>query len=137
MNIYCNAGVSTTNLIADLPGFGEVWYAPQGIANILLLSKMKKKYCVTYDSTDTNPSFIVHKNNGNNRIFRESPTGLVYWDTAGVTVNTVKEKKTKYTARAYQGVIDARKLQNIIGRPSSHSYLNIVSTNSLPNCPNT
>jgi hypothetical protein len=104
MKIHCNAGVSTTNLIADLPGFGEVWYAPQGIANILLLSKVKAKYRVTYDSTGSN-SFVVHKDTGEDRYFRESTTGLFYWDTEDSTshifVNTLETKKTKYTARAY------------------------------------
>jgi hypothetical protein len=35
MNIHCNAGVSMMNMIADLPSFGEVGFAPQGITNIL------------------------------------------------------------------------------------------------------
>jgi hypothetical protein len=35
MNIRCNAGVTRTNMIGDLPGFdGKVWYNPNGIANI-------------------------------------------------------------------------------------------------------
>ena len=33
-----------TNLIRDLPGYGTVWYHPNGIANILSLSKVKGKY---------------------------------------------------------------------------------------------
>jgi hypothetical protein len=43
MNIRCNAGVSRTNMVGDLPGYGEVWYNPEGIANILSLSQVKKK----------------------------------------------------------------------------------------------
>jgi hypothetical protein len=65
MNTHCNAGVLTTNLIVDLPGFGEVWYAPEGISNILSLSKMKEKFCVTYDIMGTN-TFTVHKKTGEN-----------------------------------------------------------------------
>jgi hypothetical protein len=38
MDIYCNAGVTSTNLIVDLAGYGPVWYHPNGIANILSLS---------------------------------------------------------------------------------------------------
>jgi hypothetical protein len=37
MDIHCNAGVTRTNLIGDLPGYGQVWYHPNGIANILSL----------------------------------------------------------------------------------------------------
>ena len=45
LDINCNAGVVTTNLIADLPGYGTVWFNPNGILNILSLSKMQKKPC--------------------------------------------------------------------------------------------
>jgi hypothetical protein len=93
MNIHCNARVSTTNPIADLPNFGEVWYAPQVIANILSLSKLKQNYCVTYNSTGTN-LFVVHKDTSKDRYFRESTTGLFYWNTEDSTshllVNTLE-----------------------------------------------
>ena len=35
MDIHCNAGVTSTNMVGDLPGYGTVWYHPKGIANIL------------------------------------------------------------------------------------------------------
>jgi hypothetical protein len=35
MSIQWNAGTITTNLVGDLPAYGEVWYHPNGIANIL------------------------------------------------------------------------------------------------------
>eukprot|EP00978_Attheya_sp_CCMP212_P020630 scaffold59246_cov62-Attheya_sp.AAC.1 len=63
MDIHCNAGVTSTNLVGDLPGYGTVWYHPQGIANILSLSNSKVKNHgnrVTYDSDDGN-EFRVHK----------------------------------------------------------------------------
>ena len=40
LNIHCNAGVATTNMIGDLKGYGTVWYHPRGIANILSLSRV-------------------------------------------------------------------------------------------------
>ena len=58
MNIRCNAGNSRTNLQGDLRGYGTVWYNPEGIANILSLSNVKKKNRVTYDS-ESNGKFIV------------------------------------------------------------------------------
>ena len=42
MNVHFNAGVSTTNKIGDLRGYGTVWYIPDGMANILSLSKVKQ-----------------------------------------------------------------------------------------------
>lgn len=44
MDIHCNAGIASTNLIGDLPGYGRVWYHPDGIANILSLARVKEKY---------------------------------------------------------------------------------------------
>jgi hypothetical protein len=37
MDIHCNAGVSSTHMVGDLPGYGTVWFNPNGIANILSL----------------------------------------------------------------------------------------------------
>ena len=44
MFIHCTTGVAKTNLIGDLPGYGTVWYHPDGIANILSLSKVTRFY---------------------------------------------------------------------------------------------
>jgi len=39
--------------------YGDVWYHPDAITNILSLSNVKRKYIVTYDSSKEN-SFLVH-----------------------------------------------------------------------------
>jgi len=70
MKIHCNAGTATTRLVRNLPGYGEVWFHPEGIANILSLSKVKEKYRVTFDSKNGN-RFMVHKADGSTRIFSE------------------------------------------------------------------
>jgi hypothetical protein len=70
MDIHCNAGVTSTNLVGDLPGYGTVWFHPKGIANILSLNKVKEKYCVTYDSLGGN-AFTVHKD-GSEHVFKQS-----------------------------------------------------------------
>jgi hypothetical protein len=54
MDIHCNAGITSTNLIGDLPGYGEVWYHPNSIANILSLTRVKDKYRVTFNSGKKN-----------------------------------------------------------------------------------
>jgi hypothetical protein len=60
MHIRCNAGVKSTNLRGYLSGYGWVWYFPDGIVNILSLSRVKEKYCVTFNSASNN-SFHVPK----------------------------------------------------------------------------
>ena len=77
MHIHCNAGVASTNIVGELPGFGTVWYAPDGIAIILSLSKVKQVYRVTYDS-DIDDKFIVHKLDGSVQEFLPSEDSLYY-----------------------------------------------------------
>jgi hypothetical protein len=147
MNIKCNAGVTRTDMIGDLPGYGEVWYYERGIANILSLSRVEEKYRITYDSAEEK-QFIVHKENGAKRRFKQAKSCLFYLDvtdasnntdgTEGVgtvLVNTVAANKTKYTNAVYKQATLARKLQNIIGRSSARSYPEIVESNLLKDCP--
>ena len=35
MKIHCNGGIASTSLVGNLPRYGEVWFHPEGIANIL------------------------------------------------------------------------------------------------------
>lgn len=157
MDIHCNAGVSSTNLMGDLPGYGPVWYNPKGIANILSLSRVQDRgYRITYDSDD-GPVFTIHKADGSPpRRFHQSERGLFFLDTkdnppngtvmmltsgdvenstAVALVNTVASNKSKFTQREYSRALTARKLQQTIGRPSTKTFLSIVDGNMLPNCP--
>jgi hypothetical protein len=137
MQIFYNAGVATTKLIGDLPGYGPVWYHKDGIANILSLARVKAKCRVTFDSSNGN-RFIMHKDDGTTNDFKESPQGLYYMDTKEngmVLLNTVAENKNKYTVDAYSRATLARKIQIMIGRPSTKEFLKIVDNHLLPNCP--
>jgi hypothetical protein len=105
--------------------------------SILSLDRVKEKHRVTFDSSDKN-QFVIHKSDGTTRCFKESCCGLYYLKTGAsliVVVNTVADNKTRYMNCNYSQVTLARKIQNIIGRPSTLSYLAIVENNQLPNCP--
>jgi hypothetical protein len=138
MAIHCNAGVTTTNLVSDLAGYGTVWYHPNGIANILSLSRVWEHGCrITYNSADGN-RFIVSKHDGGTRIFEQSNRGLIYMDKFdhGVTmVNTVANNQSSYTKRDCSRAVLARKIQEMMGRPSTRDFLRYVDNNLLPNCP--
>jgi hypothetical protein len=79
VNIRTNAGNSRTSLRGHLPGYGDVWYDPNGIANILSLARVEKQCRVTYD-TDAGGVFVVYKSDGTQRLFRRSKKGLFYCD---------------------------------------------------------
>ena len=81
------------NKIGDLAGYGTVWYYEDGIANILSLNNVKKKYRVTYDSTASD-CFEVHRADGTKRIFKPSKKGLFYSSVNNdvVLVTTIEDK---------------------------------------------
>jgi hypothetical protein len=102
------------------------------------LSKVEDKYRITYDSSKEK-QFVVHKDDGEKRFFRKSANRLFYLDakeaTGTVLVNTVEDNESTYTNREYSQATLARKLQNIIGRQSARTFLKIIETNQLKDCP--
>ena len=92
LTLYCNAGKAIITKKGDWKGYGTVWYHPDGIANILSLHNIQKKYKVTYDSS-LNTVFIVHKSDSSNRVCMPSKKGLFFSyvtsDTAHVMIITV------------------------------------------------
>ena len=138
MHIRCNAGVKSTNLRGYLSGYGWVWYFPEGIANILSLSRVKDKFRVTFDSAADN-CFHVHKP-GSILKFKEASRRLYYFDTADrhedtVLVTTVADNMSKFSAYDVSKAKIARTLQKRIGRPSVKDYIRYVDSNMIPNCP--
>ena len=59
-HVIGNGGSITTNRQGNLKNYGDIWFDEQAITNILCLKNRKKKYRVTYDSTE-NGTFTVHK----------------------------------------------------------------------------
>jgi hypothetical protein len=140
MSIHCNAGVKTTSDVGDFPGYGEVWYHPTGIANILSLSRVREKgFHVTYESNKN--CFILTNPAGCRHVFEQSSKGLYYIDTAAIQkfgsifVTTVEFNKSKFSQRDYLRATEAQKLLCKIGRPSQKTFLSILDRNLLPNCP--
>ncbi len=140
MQLSTQAGSTTTNLVGDLPGYGTVWFHPNGIANIIALTNMKKHHRITYDSHEGN-EFTVHKPDGTARIFKESTNGLFYFDTASSSsehialVSTVEKNKSRFTSRDYTRAQLARKIQVLVGRPELKDFITYLDNNMLPNCP--
>jgi hypothetical protein len=79
LTIHTQAGKAVTKLCGTVPGYGEVWYCPDGIANILSLARVAKTRLVKFDSTNGN-QFEVTKDDGSTRIFKQSEHGLYYFD---------------------------------------------------------
>ena len=46
LSLAMNAGVMTTNLKAELPGYSTVWFDPQAMTNVLSFDNIAKQYPV-------------------------------------------------------------------------------------------
>ena len=44
LSLAMNAGMMMTNLKAELPGYGMVWFDPQAMTNVLSFSNIAKQY---------------------------------------------------------------------------------------------
>ena len=136
MTIFTNGGSLSTCKKGYLNGYGEVWYHPDAITNILSLNNVKKKFRVTYDSNE-NDRFILHKPE-KLVYFNCSSNGLYYHDTRSpdfTLVNTVEENKVGFSQRQLEQAKKARKLYHTMGLPSMHDYIELVRNNMLYNCP--
>jgi hypothetical protein len=67
-------------MVGDIPNFGQVWFNPQSIANILSLAAVHKVCQITMD-TAVEPAFNVHKKDGSIMKFIEYCSGLYFHDT--------------------------------------------------------
>ena len=130
LDIHCNTGVASTDMVGDLPRYGKVGYHPTGISNILLLSRPVN-----------GNEFRMHKENGEDRLFRQSENGLYFWialtfnQEEVVLINTVESNSSRYSNHDYSQAKTARKLQRTVGIPNYKDYQTIVNNKRLKNCP--
>jgi hypothetical protein len=122
-------------IVRDLSGS---WCDPKSIANILSLKHVTKKYHVAFDSKN-GVLLVVTKPDGTMFKFKQSPGGLYFLDTdrkSTVMVNTIAKNTGRYTNDDYLKAVCARELQIMIGQPpNTKHFIQIVTSNHLPNCP--
>jgi Zinc knuckle len=136
IRIRSTGGIAYTDMVGDVPGIGTVWYQEGGMANILSLSKLRLGGCkISYDSEIN--EFVVTKN-GMTHIFVESGC-LYYYNTAQYgefsLITTVANNQYSYSKQDYSQALLARRLQRIIGRPSTRQFIQILNNNQLRNSP--
>jgi hypothetical protein len=61
LELRTNGGILFTNQVATVPHYGDVWFDPSALANILSLSKLASKHCITYNSSNHLTAFVVHQ----------------------------------------------------------------------------
>jgi hypothetical protein len=137
--------------VGTVRNFGDVWYNPDSLANILSMAEVRRVCRITMD-TSVEASMDVHRRDGSIMKFREYQTGLYYYDTGQAEqsqqttnvsssnenylfLNTVAENKATYTRREIEGADKARLLYKKIGRPSEQEFTEILQDNLIRNCP--
>ena len=138
IRIHCNSGVKVVDKIGDLPGYGTVWYEPTGIANILSMSREKKKFRVIFDSEGGNCFRMVLPEREVK--FQLSPNRLYYFDAADrknsvLLLNTVSENRERFTPRDYKGDWESRRGMHLLGFPPERDFENMVRSKMIVNCP--
>ena len=125
--IHCNAGTVTLTQKGTLGQFPEtVWYNPNGIANILSLHAVKRHYCITMD-TENSDSIHVHHHDGSRTTFHLSPGGIYHCsipETGHIlsTIATVDQRKEGLSKTDFQRAAQARRLQNILMYPNTKQF---------------
>ena len=59
LKMHTNAGSKESNQQVTMPGFGNVWFHEDGIANTFGFGDLVSKYRITYDS-EKEDAFLVH-----------------------------------------------------------------------------
>jgi hypothetical protein len=137
MTVHGNGGDLTTNMKAHILNYGDVWFHPDAITNILCLKNVKKQFRVTYDS-EGEGAFIVHKPNGVNVHFVAHANGLHYLDTNDrqfTMVSTVAQEPERFSKQQLELAKTARDFQSNVGHPSTQNLKSIVQNNLIVNCP--
>ena len=140
MRIQCNTGIRMTNLVGDLPGYRPVWFDSRDIS----LKLVKQKYHIQYNSSEDD-GFVVMKPTVEKFKFLPSASGLHYLETmiqnpdkgvdTTLVVNTVKESKKNYTNNDFLHALRARKLQIMVGQPSTTTFVDLLKRNGIANRP--
>ena len=88
--ISTNPGTGVIDEEADVPGFREVMFSEEAIANLFSLNELCEKYRVVFDSSKEN-AFIVYLNNNRKIKFPVNEQGLYTYSP----LNQEDRKKNK------------------------------------------
>jgi hypothetical protein len=136
MTVHGNGGDLTTNKKAHITNYGDVWFHPDAITNILSLKNVKAKFQVTYDSEGASV-FIVHKPDGADVHFVAHTDGLHYHDTnhrqLTMVVSAVAQESEGFNKKQIAQAKIARDFQTKVGHPSTQDLKSVIKlkTSSL------
>ena len=131
-------GKIEASMVADFGTFGQVYYHPKSIANILSFSDAVKKYDVEYDRSE---DIFKLTNRTSGKLFKFVQKNKLYaWNPAQdnhatVIVQTVEDNRKQFTKRELKAAEGARQAFIRLGRPSTKDFVELVRSGKLLHCP--
>ena len=137
IRVHCNSGSVTLGVVADMAGYGTVWFYEDGIANCLSLARVSDTHRITLD-TAVDQAFFLHREDGSTRRFGRTHCNLyasdVRTEKAYMLITTVEGKKINYSDRDVRRAKAARALQNIMMYHSTKELLKMIDNNAIKDC---
>jgi hypothetical protein len=138
MTVMGNGGKLTTNMKADLKGYGKVWFDKHTITNILSSKNVSEKegFHVSYDSAGDN-GFTIHKPDGQVIHLLMDPDGLHYHNFTNPEVSIiqmVKQNEDSYSQHQLEQARLAKGLYTKVGHPSQQDFKAMVADGMILNC---
>ena len=145
LHLLTGGGPMTLEIKAKFFGM-DVWFDPNGVANILSLGVVANSFHVVFDS-GMEDAFYVKVSKDVLWKFERFGSGLYYFDVAKyrnannrtVTnysfITTVQSNKEKYHRREVELADRALEVYTRLNRPSRQMFEHILTSNQLRNCP--
>jgi hypothetical protein len=131
VKIYGMGGFISVNQIGDFKEFGQVYYCPTAIANILSLAEVHNKAKVSYEKKcfkiETVSRVIKFKRRGNLHIWNTS-------ESVEVLITTVEENKLQFNHRQIERAEEAKDLIVKLGYPSVSDVMTMLVNGGILNC---
>jgi len=145
LKVYTNGGSQESTKLGTLDGFGQVWYNPESLANILSMAAVRKFFRIMTDSS-VDAVMYVHLPTGVKLRFTEGPSGLYYCDvnnkstlfatpSAHCLLSTVDQNKANFRLREVKGVDNSRTHSRKLLHPAATTLQDILVNNRIRNNP--
>ena len=154
LHLFSNGGKIITKLMGYLDGYGDVWYHPEAIANIISQTRAEDRgFKIDYE---TGKGYSMYSPfSKKTHWFPRTQTGLFAMDLKNQEIslyqaqecnhvmvvqdssaaNTVKERMSYYSKKQQARAQIARRLYETIGFMSPADFKLVVQSNALANCP--
>ena len=142
MTVGTNGGELLVNQEGTVPGYGQVYYNKNAIANVMSFADLEDRYHVEYTkgkfriTTDQGP--IEFRREGKLYVFApQYPFKLkkANMSMSQNLINSVEENERLFTTRQVERAKTARRLAHALGFPNTEDLRKAIKYNLIKDCP--